>query len=188
MKKILLIAAVSLIGVAASAQKFAHVNFQELVQLMPEADGARSTMQESQKNAQETYQAMMSEFQDKYAKYQQSANTLTPATRKAKEDELTQIQQRIQEFGQNVEQELQEQQQKLMEPISKKATETVNTLAKEKGFIYVFDRTSLLYIDDTQSVDLTPDARKALGIPAERTLESLQAELAAKAQAEQAAQ
>ena len=104
MKKILLIAAVSLIGVAASAQKFAHVNFQELVQLMPESDQARAVIQESQKNAQESYQEMMNEFQDKYAKYQQNVNSYTPATRKTKEDELTQIQQRIQEFSQNVEQ------------------------------------------------------------------------------------
>ena len=183
MKKILLIAAVSLIGISASAQKFAHVNFQELVQLMPDADQARNTIQESQKNAQETYQAMMTEFQDKYNKYQQNVNSYTPAIRKTKEDELTQIQQRIQEFGQNVEQELQQQQQQLMEPIYKKAQETVNKLAKDQGFIFVFDRSAVLYIDETQSVDLTADARKALGIPAERTMESLQAELAAQAKA-----
>jgi outer membrane protein len=182
MKKILLIAAVSLIGVAASAQKFAHVNFQELVQLMPEADHARTTIQESQKNAQETYQAMMSEFQDKYNKYQQNASTYTPAIRKAKEDELTQIQQRIQEFGQNVEQELQQQQQQLMEPIYKKAQETIKTMARERGFIYVFDRTAVLYLDENQSTDLTADARKALNIPEGRTMEALQAELAAQAQ------
>ena len=183
MKKILLIAAVSLIGFSASAQKFAHVNFQELVQLMPEADGARATMQESQKNAQETYQAMMSEFQDKYAKYQQNVNTYTPATRKSKEDELTQIQQRIQEFSQNVEQELQEQQQKLMEPIYKKAQEKMQEIAKAGGYIFVFDRSALLYIDETQSTDITPECRKALGIPEDRTLESLQAELATQAAA-----
>ena len=164
MKKILLIAAVSLIGVAASAQKFAHVNFQELVQLMPESDQARAVIQESQKNAQESYQEMMNEFQDKYAKYQQNVNSYTPATRKTKEDELTQIQQRIQEFSQNVEQELQEQQQK-------------------RGYIFVFDRGSVLYIDEAQSTDITGECRKALGIPESRTLESLQAELAAQAQA-----
>ena len=168
MKKILLIAAVSLIGVAASAQKFAHVNFQELVQLMPES---------------ESYQEMMNEFQDKYAKYQQNVNSYTPATRKTKEDELTQIQQRIQEFSQNVEQELQEQQQKLMEPIYKKAQEKMQEIAKAGGYIYVFDRGSILYIDEAQSTDITAECRKALGIPENRTLESLQAELAAQAQA-----
>lgn len=181
MKKILLIAAVSLIGVAASAQKFAHVNFQELVQLMPESDQARAVIQESQKNAQESYQEMMNEFQDKYSKYQQNVNNYTPATRKTKEDELTNIQQRIQEFSQNVEQELQEQQQKLMEPIYKKAQEKMQEIAKAGGYIYVFDRSAILYIDETQSTDITPECRKALGIPAERTLESLQAELQAQA-------
>ena len=188
MKKILLIVAVSLIGVAASAQKFAYVNFNELVQLMPESDQARAVMQESQKNAQESYQEMMNEFQDKYSKYQQNVNSYTPATRKTKEDELTQIQQRIQEFSQNVEQELQEQQQQLMEPIYKKAQEKMNEIAKAGGYVFVFDRGSVLYIDETQSTDITPECRKALGIPADRTMEALQAELAAKAQAQAQAQ
>ena len=44
----------------------------------------------------------------------------------------------------------------------------------------------MLYIDDKLSTDLTPAARTALGIPEDRTLESLQAELQAKAQANQA--
>ena len=45
MKKILLIAAMAFVSAAGFAQnKFAHVNFTELVQLMPEADEARATM------------------------------------------------------------------------------------------------------------------------------------------------
>ena len=184
MKKIIVVAAMLLLCSAAWAQpKFAHVNFSELVQLMPESDQARAVIQESQKNAQESYQEMMNEFQDKYSKYQQNVNSYTPATRKTKEDELTQIQQRIQEFSQNVEQELQEQQQKLMEPIYKKAQEKMQEIAKAGGYIFVFDRSALLYIDETQSTDITPECRKALGIPADRTMEALQAELAAKAQA-----
>mgnify|MGYP004420894567 CR=1 FL=1 len=73
----------------------------------------------------------------------------------------------------------------LMAPIQKKASEVVNTLAKEGGYIYVFDVNTALYIDNAQSVDLTPAARKMLGIPEGRTLESLQQEMAAKATAEQ---
>ncbi len=182
MKKILLIAAVSLIAFSASAQKFAHVNFQELVQLMPESDKARATIQESSKAAQESYEEMLSEFNDKYTKYQQNVNSYTAATRKAKEDELTQIQQRIQEFSQNVQTELSQQQDQLMAPIYQKAQETVAEIAKKGGYIYVVDRSTILYIDDTQSVDITPEARKALGIPEGRTLEALQAELQAQQQ------
>jgi len=50
----------------------------------------------------------------------------------------------------------------------------------------VFEKTSLLYIDPAQLYDLTPEARKALNIPEGRTLEQLQQELQAKAQAAQA--
>ena len=94
----------------------------------------------------------------------------------------TDIQVRIQQFSQSIQQELAQQEQQLMAPIYKKAQDTVNDLAKQGGYIYVFDRTSILYIDETQSTDLTPAARKVLNIPADRTLESLQAELQAQAQ------
>lgn len=183
MKKLIIIAIASLLGTAAFAQpKFAHVNFAELVQLMPEADQARATMAASSKEAQDTYQSMVEEFQKKYTDYQQKAASLTGAIKESKERELTEIQQRIQEFQQNIQQELQEQQEKLMAPLYKKAQETVSKLAKEAGYIFVFDKTSILYIDDAQSTDITPEARKILGIADDRTLESLQAELQAQAQ------
>lgn len=184
MKKVILFAAVMLFSAAAWAQpKFAHVNFSELVQLMPEADQARATLQASSKEAQETYQTMVEEFNSKYSTYQQKLNTWTPAIRESKEKELTEIQQRVQEFQATVSQELQQQEQQLMAPIYQKAQETVTSLAKKAGYVYVFDRSSILYIDDTQSTDITKAARKALGIADDRTLESLQAELQAQQQA-----
>ena len=64
----------------------------------------------------------------------------------------------------------------------------MNDLAKAKGVAFVFEKSSLLYVDPAQGIDLTPDARAALNIPADRTLETLQAELQAKAQAAAAAQ
>ena len=72
-----------------------------------------------------------------------------------------------------------------MAPIYQKAQEKIQELAKAQGVIYVFDESSLHYVDDTQSLDLTPAAREALGIPADRTLESLQAELQAQYQGQQ---
>ena len=74
-------------------------------------------------------------------------------------------------------------QNQLMAPIVDNVQKTVEKLAKEGGYIYVFDVSSLLYFDSNQSKDLTPDARKALNIPAGRTLESLQAEMQAQQQA-----
>ena len=115
MKKFIVIAAALLLGASAWAQpKFAHVNFAELVQLMPEADQARTTLQASSKEAQDTYQSMMEEFNSKYSQYEQKVSTWTPAIKESKEKELTDIQQRIQQFQQSISQELQQQEQQLM--------------------------------------------------------------------------
>ena len=64
----------------------------------------------------------------------------------------------------------------------------MNEIAKAKGLTVLFDASQALYFDESKVIDITADARKALNIPADRTLESLQAELQAQAQAAQATQ
>ena len=189
MKKILLIAAVVLMSVAASAQNFkwAYVDFNEIVMLMPEMDEARATMEENQKTNEEILMAMYEEYQTKMQQYQQKAESWTPAIRESKEKEIMEIQSRFEQTQQSLQVELQQLQQNLQAPIYEKAQNTVNDLAKAQGVALVFEKSSLLYLDPAQGLDLTPEARTALGIPAERTLEALQAELQAKAQAQAAA-
>ncbi|MBQ8483754.1 MAG: OmpH family outer membrane protein [Bacteroidales bacterium] len=188
MKKIILIAAMAVMSVAASAQNFkwAYVDFNEIIMLMPEMDSARATMEENQKTNEEILMAMYEEYQTKAQQYQQKAESWTPAIRESKEKEIMEIQTRLEQTQQSLQQELQQLQQNLQAPIYEKAQNTVNELAKAKGMAVVFEKSSLLYLDPAQGTDLTPEARKALGIAEGRTLETLQAELQAKAQAAQA--
>ena len=188
MKKILLIAAMAVLSVAASAQslKWAYVDFNELVMLMPEMDEARATMEENQKTNEEILVAMYEEYQTKMTQYQQKAESWTPAIRESKEKEIMEIQARLEQTQQSLQQEIQILQQNLQTPIYEKAQNTVTELAKAKGVAFVFEKSSLLYVDPAQGIDLTSEARTALNIPADRTLESLQAELQAKAAAAQA--
>ena len=71
MKKIFVIVAMALMTIAASAQKIGHVNFTELVQLVPAADEARATLQAVSKEADETLQTMYEDYQTKVNAYQQ---------------------------------------------------------------------------------------------------------------------
>ena len=187
MKKIVLIAVAAFISLAASAQnlKFAYVDFTEVIQLMPEMDSARVQIDAASAEAQETYQAMVEEYQSKVQQFQQKQSSWTPAIAQSKENELQQIMGRIQEFEQAIQQDLQQLQNQLQAPIYQKAQKVVSDLAKAKGVAGVFEKTSLLYLDPEQMVDLTPEARVALNVPEGRTLEQLQQELAAKAQAAQ---
>ena len=189
MKKIIMIAAMAVMSVAAMAQdfKFGYVDFNEVIMLMPEMDEARATIEENQKTNEEILMTMYREYETKMQQYQQNNATWTPAVREMKEKELMQLEQNLQQNQQVLQQELQQLQQQLQAPIYKKAQDTVNELAKAKGLALVFEKNSLLYLDPAQGVDLTPEARTALNIPADRTLEQLQQEMQAKAQAAQAA-
>ncbi len=188
MKKIIMIAALALMAVAASAQetKFAYVDFNEIIMLMPEMDSARATMEENQKTNEEILMSMYEEYQLKAQQYEQKEATWTQAIRESKQKELMDIQARLEQTQQSLQQEMQQLQNSLQAPIYEKAQNTVSELAKAKGVAAVFEKGSLLYLNPDQMVDLTPEARTALGIPEGRTLETLQAELQAKAQAQQA--
>ena len=184
MKKILAIAAMALLTLTASAQKLGRVNFTELYQLAPEADAAREQITAMQNEAQETFNAMLEEYNTKANQYQQKSSTWTTAIRESKEKELMEIQNRVQEFQQTISQELQQKQAELMNPIMEKAQKAVQDLAKAQGIVAVFDSGSALYFDENAVVDLTPAARKSLGIKDGRTLEQLAQELQAQAAAQ----
>jgi outer membrane protein len=185
MKRIIIIAAMALMSVSAFAQKLAYVDFNELVMLMPEMDEARATLEENSKTNEEIMMAMYEEYQSKVQQYEQKSSTWTAAVLEAKQREIMEIEQRLQQTQQSLQQEIQQLQQNLQAPVVEKANKVVNELAKAKGLAAVFDKSTFIYVDNEQMVDLTAEARVALNIPEGRTLETLQAEMMAKAQAAQ---
>ena len=185
MKRIIIIAAMALMSVSAFAQKFAYVDFNELVMLMPEMDEARATLEENSKTNEEILMSMYEEYQTKMQQYEQKQATWTPAIRESKEREIMEIQSRLEQTQQSLQQEIQQLQQQLQAPIIEKVNNVVNELAKAQGVAAVFEKASFLYVDEAQMLNLTPEARTALNIPEGRTLETLQAEMMAKAQAAQ---
>ena len=73
MKKIIIIAAMALVSLAATAQetKIAYVDFNEVIMLMPEMDAARATLEENEMTQNEILQSMYEEYQTKVQQYQQ---------------------------------------------------------------------------------------------------------------------
>ena len=172
----------AVVSTGAFAQKFAHINSTEVFQLVPEMDEVRTQLESVAKDNQDVMKAMYDEYQAKAQAYQQNAAKWTPAVKESKEKELMEMENRIQETQQSMQQEMQTIQNNLTAPVMQKIQETISTVAKKGGYIYVFDISSALYIDPAQSVDITREVRIALNIPDGRTLESLQAELQAKQQ------
>lgn len=163
----LMIAALFLCAASISAQnlKFGHINSQELMSAMPERDSAEAKLKKYAKELQDQIETLQVEFNKKYQDYLQKKSTFTDAIREIKEKELSDLQQRSQEFEQTAQQDYQRQQGELMKPIVDKANATIQKVAKANGFIYVFDISTgaVTYFSD-QSIDILPMVKKELGL------------------------
>ena len=70
---------------------------------------------------------------------------------------------RLQEFNQVAQQELQKKEQELMEPIIKKANEAINEIAKAGGYSVIMETSAMVYFDEAQVKDITPEVKAKLG-------------------------
>jgi len=152
-------------GFAQPKNKFGHLNSNDLFALMPERDTAQKTLQNYSKQLEDQLVAMQDELQKKYTDYQANQATLGDMIKKTKEEELTAIQQRIQTFQTNAQQDLQKKESELLQPIIEKAKKAIEEVAKENGYTYVFDTgTGTLLYWPKDSDDILSLVKTKLGI------------------------
>ena len=177
MKKIVLLAfCVLSFSALSQAQnlKFGHINTSELISLMSERDSALVKLMAYENDLQETLEGMGTEYNNKVNEYQRKQNEWAPVVLETKQRELQELGQRIQQFQQNAQVEMNQMQQTLMTPVIEKAQNAVTKVAKAQNLVYVFDLSagSLIYYDEAVSMNLLPLVKKELGIPAEKVAPS----------------
>ncbi len=170
MKKMIKTLAFSLFTIGAltfaSAQKMAHVSLDSLIGLMPETKTAKDVAEAYLNDLKKTAAAMDGELQTKYADYQTNEATMSDLIKKTKQDELQSLQQRIQDFQQQAEQEYRKKYGELTAPIYAKAKKAIEAAAKEGGYKYVLDTSvgNVLYSEPSE--DILAAAKKKLdGMP-----------------------
>jgi len=145
---------VALAGQSAIAQsfKFGHINSDELIQSMPEYDSATVKLEKFRKELVNALELMQVEFNNKTDVYQKAAKTLSDVVKQTKEQELMDMQKRIQDFQTNAQTQLQNKQSEVFQPIYTKVDKAIKDVGKENGFFYVFDvaKGALLYFDETK--------------------------------------
>lgn len=155
-------------GQEAGAQnlKFGHINRNELIQAMPEFDSARVTLEKLNKELQNAAELLQVELNNKYEVYLKEGKNMTDLVRQTKEQELQDYQKRLSDFQTNAQNQLQEKQVALFQPITEKADKAISQVGKENGFVYIFDLSGqqIAYFDETKSVNVLPLAKTKLGL------------------------
>ena len=160
MKK-LIIAVLLALPIIASAQKFGHINTQELFAAMPEVAQVKLKMDTIQSQYENQLASMNEEFQKKVQDYQTQEATMAEAIKQIRQQELQEMQQRIQLFYQTAEQDIQKKQQELLAPVHEKMTKAIKAVGERDG--YIFDSASMVHIG-ADAIDATPAVKKELGI------------------------
>lgn len=149
------------------AQKFGRINTQEILANMAETKEAQAQIETLANDLQAQMESIQVEFNTKFQEYQKSVATMSDAVKQMKEKELTDIQNRLRDFEQMAQQDIQKKQMELFQPIQEKAVNAVNEVAKAGGYVFVYDVVTgaMAYVDEATVTDLGPAVRAKLGIP-----------------------
>ncbi len=164
MKK-LFFALMMLAPVAAFAQKFGHVNAQEVMQAMPEFTKARTEIEALTKQYEADLKSMQDELQKKAEAYDKEQATLPANIKERREKELQEMYQKIQQSYQDNQQALAKEQNDRMQEIQTKLLDAIKAVGQAGGYVYVMDIASgVPYISTTLSTDVTAQVKAKLGL------------------------
>ena len=162
MKKILLMM-LMFAPIATFAQKFGHINAQEVMTQMPEFIKARGEMEAKAKQFENDLEAMQDELQRKSQEYDKNKSTMNATKQQETETELNTLYQKYQQALQDNQQTLSKEQQEKMQPITTKLVNAIKAVGKAGGYVYIMDVSSgIPYISDTLSKDVTAEVKAQL--------------------------
>jgi len=162
-----LIAVAFTIGATAftnAQSKIAHIASQELVETMPAFKDAMSQLEKLQKTYDAEIRDMYAEAQKTMQRYESEAPTMSEEENQKRATELQGTQRRIQERGQNAQQDLQKKELDLLKPVYERARVTIQKVARAQGYDYVLDSSTGSGVIMADGYDLMPDVKKELGL------------------------
>ncbi|MDR6300198.1 OmpH family outer membrane protein [Mesonia maritima] len=154
-------------GIAfANAQnsKVAHIATQELIESMPGYQSAMSQLEKLQNTYRSDIDDLLKEAQNKNKKYQAEATQKTEEENAERARELQATQQKIMQYRQTAQEDLQKKETDLLRPVYEKARTAIQKVARDKGYDYVLDSTTGTGVILADGYNLLPDVKKELGI------------------------
>lgn len=154
--------------VSAQDAKIAFVNTTDVINSMPEFSDMKKKMEELNAKYQKELETMQGEFQKKYSDFVAQQDSMTENIKVRRMQEIQDMQQRMDNFVQVAQQDVNKQQQDLIVPIQQKMADAIKAVGSEQGYTYIIDPQVLLYTGPN-AIDATPMVKTKLGLSATAT-------------------
>lgn len=155
-----------LMTVTMQAQKFGHINSQQLLLDMPEIKEADGQLQSFQEGLIKKGEGMIKVFEANYNKYtvEVQEGNLSKLQMQQREGDLAKEQQAIQQFELEVQQKLLGKRQELYQPILDRVKVVVEQVGKDGGYTMIFDSSIGTLLHAATSDDLMSTVKSKLGM------------------------
>lgn len=159
---------------SSKAQNVAHINYMEIVQLMPSYMTASSEYDIYQQSWMEVLSELEKKYLDDQANYEKEQAKPVPNQTKMRIllSNMEKTQADYQEMSRIMQDSLQQKMMKLVEPIKKEVAEAVAAVAKEKGYSHVIDNSEGILIYADPAHDISEAVKAKLGIKEKPTSNS----------------
>lgn len=147
-----------------TAQKFAYINSQELINDLPEVKEANSNIEAFQSQLQRKGQEMIQSLQTKYAAVEQNRDSYSPVQLEQEAQKLKDEEAQILQFEQSSQQKILEKSETLLAPIRTRIEEAIKQVANENGYDYVFDYSMGLVLYANEETNIGPLVKAKLGL------------------------
>lgn len=155
-----------LVATVGFSQKFGYCNSSALLSNIPEMKQADSELKSFQAQLTKKGQEMVKALQDKAAelKRKEEQGTISPKDLETQNAKLAEDQETIAKYEQEVYDKLSQKREELFSPILEKVNLAMSEVAKEQGFIFVFDTNSNIVLYAHESLDVTKLVKTKLNI------------------------
>ncbi len=165
MNKRIILALLIALPMSIFAQKFGVINFDAIMLGMPEYTAMQNQIAEASKKYEDEYGKLKEEFDKKMTEYQQlDQDAATPkAIKDRRMQEMTELDQKAQQFLNSAQQDLQRMQMQQAAPIQQKILDATKAIGQEGGYVFIFP-VGLSVYEGAQVEDVTNIVAKRLGV------------------------
>ncbi len=143
MKKILFIAVFFIAAGAATAQKYAYVDMEYILNNIPAYAEAQERLKQISDQYQKELENQRGEIEKMYSAYQNESGRLPSETKRKREDAIIAAEKEYKELQRQYfgpEGTLSKKQEEIVKPIQDQVIKTVQNLATAGGYAVIFDR------------------------------------------------
>ena len=159
-----------LITTTASAQftpqvSVAFVNTTQLLEAFPEKEAATQQLVALSDNYKKELELMQNEYNKKYSDYITYQSSLAENVKLRRMQELTELENRMQQFMELAQEDIENQEKAMLEPLKQKISEAIHAVGVERNYTVIYDLANpgIAFVSPS-AIDANPYVKQRLGI------------------------